>query len=681
MLRFRSRPKAVLAVAFVLFSNHATLVALAAVPSAAVLSVPAVQAPELPCDAAPGCTTPQHAVAPKSELNLPNGLTQCPDSGPGAACATEVPSGADGAASLPESQTACPSLAAKPLPSTPAACSDVVLGGRAPSTSTISSSPIEPSVPVASLGTRWSSQKLDLKVSAASVRSGEKATLTATLTVSVTSTDAAIEIFDQTLGTLIGACAQGSQCVVAYSSQGGTHAFGAYITQPTSRIPSPGDVPVTSDTVKVSWLGVSLASDSPAVGPGRPITFTAKSTIDVANSGHALEIYDGTTNKMLTYCTHGTSCSTSYQMTNSASHLMVGYLSGTPDALSSPVGATWLSVGLNASMLTPQSGQTVYLRATTNIDLSRTPWSVGIYDSHGALVALCKTGYVCNGSSSASNSPYTAVIGAVASPNLAGKLSSLVGSGPPATSLTNIQVHSGAVEPAQVIWGVDSCKAMTTDGGIVNGLYADVSYHMGAPGVWGRYLTDTVCPGISAAEINIAHRLRLGIIPIYNEYNCSNVVGYDTGYSYGIAATHAAAGLGIPAGRAIAIDIEPPGDACPGAANVDAGFVQGWYDGVTAAHYAPAYYGNGTAGSEFASAWCSAVSPDIGRPEVAAGSYLWSFEPSYVSAGDKGSPPAYSPYGTGCAGNTVAWQYQLSAGAAQDVDMDEVLTSMPLWFP
>ncbi len=149
-------------------SNHATLVALAAVPSAAVLSVPAVHAPELPCDAAPGCPTPQHAVAPKSELNLPNGLTQCPDSGLGAACATEVPSGADGAASLPESQTACPSLAAKPLPSTPAACSDVVLGGRAPSTSTISSSPIEPSVPVASLGTRWSSQKLDLKVSAAS---------------------------------------------------------------------------------------------------------------------------------------------------------------------------------------------------------------------------------------------------------------------------------------------------------------------------------------------------------------------------------------------------------------------------------------------------------------------------------------------------------------------------------
>jgi hypothetical protein len=667
--------------AFVLFSNHATLVALAAVPSAALLSVPAVQATQLPCDAALGCV-PQLSVAPKSELTLPAGLTQCPESGPGAACASDAPTGATiGSPSVPDSQPTCPEMASKPLVTTPAACSDTVLGGTSPSASTIATSQLAPSVPVASLGTRWSSQKLDLKVSANSVRSGVNALLTATSTVSVTSTDSAIEIFDQASGTLIGACSQGSQCVVAFSSQAGTHTFAAFITQPTSKLPVAGDVPVASNTVKVSWLGVTLSSDSPAVGPGHAITFTAKSTIDVANSGHVLEIYDGTSNKMLTYCTRGTQCSTSYQMTNSASHLMVGYLSGVPDALSSPLGATWLSVALNASTLAPQSGQTVYLRATTNTDLSKTPWSVGIFDAHGTLVALCKTGYVCNGSSSATNSPYTAVVGSVAAPTLAGKLSSLVGAPAPSTSLTNIQVHSAAVEPARVIWGVDSCKAMTTDGGTVNGLYADVSYHMGSPGVWGRYLTDTVCPGISAAEISIAHRLRLGILPIYNEYNCSAVVGYDTGYSYGIEATNAAAGKGIPAGRVIAIDIEPPGDACPGAAYVDAGFVQGWYDGVTAAHYAPAYYGNGTAGSEFASAWCSAVSPETGRPEIAAGSYLWSFEPSYINAGDKSNPPAYAPYGPGCVGNTVAWQYQLSAGAAQDVDLDLVLTSMPLWFP
>ena len=85
-LVLRSQPKAVLAMTFILFSNHATLVALAAAPSAAVLSVPAVQATQLPCDATLGCT-PQHALAARSELNLPSGLSQCPDSGPGAACA------------------------------------------------------------------------------------------------------------------------------------------------------------------------------------------------------------------------------------------------------------------------------------------------------------------------------------------------------------------------------------------------------------------------------------------------------------------------------------------------------------------------------------------------------------------------------------------------------------------
>jgi len=222
---------------------------------------------------------------------------------------------------------------------------------------------------------------------------------------------------------------------------------------------------------------------------------------------------------------------------------------------------------------------------------------------------------------------------------------------------------------------------MTGDSNASTGLYAAVSYYDGAPSFWGRYLTDTVCPGISSTEIAAAHHLRLGILPIYNEYNCSAVVGYDTGHAYGAAATAAATNLGIPAGRVLAIDIEPPGDACPGAANVDAGFIQGWFDGVTAAHYAPAYYGNGTAGSEFATAWCNAVSPAVGRPEIAAGSYLWSFEPSLIGAGNKGNPPVYSPYGPGCAGNIVAWQYQLSAGSDRDVDWDEVLTTMPLWYP
>jgi hypothetical protein len=29
----------------------------------------------------------------------------------------------------------------------------------------------------------------------------------------------------------------------------------------------------------------------------------------------------------------------------------------------------------------------------------------------------------------------------------------------------------------------------------------------------------------------------------------------------------------------------------------------------------------------------------------------------------------------------AAWQYQISAGSAPDVDHDEALSSLPIWFP
>jgi hypothetical protein len=170
----------------------------------------------------------------------------------------------------------------------------------------------------------------------------------------------------------------------------------------------------------------------------------------------------------------------------------------------------------------------------------------------------------------------------------------------------------------------------------------------------------------------------MGILPIYNDYDCSAVRSYTTGFRYAGDATAAAANLGIPEGTALAIDIEPPGDYCPGAANVDAGFVAGWYDGITAANYAPLYYGNGTAGSEFGSAWCRAVND---RPEIGMNSYLWSFEPSLLGRFTRNRSPEYSPKEPGCAANLAAWQYVLSTGGRPDVDSDEAISKLPLWFP
>ena len=339
-----------------------------------------------------------------------------------------------------------------------------------------------------------------------------------------------------------------------------------------------------------------------------------------------------------------------------------------------------MDVSLSATSIGPKTGGTIYLKATTNADLADTPWVVGIYDEQGRLVDhACKTGTTCNVKAwmSGGTTPrYTAVVGALPSSKTA-VTSPVVHPAPPAAPLlVDVQAMSSAVEPTHLLWGVDSCKAFVGD--VTGNLYSKVAHRLGVPDFWGRYLTNTVCPGISRAEIAAAASYHMGILPIYNDYNCSAVVYYGTGRAYAASAVAAARRLGIPQGRVLAIDIEPPGAACPGAGGVDAGFISGWYDGLSGAGYVPVYYGNGTRGSEFARAWCSAVST---QPTIATGSDLWSFQPSLSGNFNKHRAPNYRPYDTGCAGNMLAWQYVLSGGNAVDVDQDEAISSLPLWYP
>ena len=176
----------------------------------------------------------------------------------------------------------------------------------------------------------------------------------------------------------------------------------------------------------------------------------------------------------------------------------------------------------------------------------------------------------------------------------------------------------------------------------------------------------------------MAHDLHMAILPIYNDYDCSSVAGYDTAAGYAQAAVAAAQSLQIPRGRGIAIDVEPPGPYCSG--GVDAGFIRGWYAGVTAAGYVPIYYGNGTSGSEFAGAWCEAQSE---QNDIATGSFIWSFEPSLDSTGwSRSNQPGWGPYATGCPDAVAAWQYQIDIFSPNpNVDSDEALSTLPLWYP
>jgi hypothetical protein len=646
--------------------------------------------------AALAADTPAEITVDHPSLALPSGAAQCPDSGAAASCATTVPEPVPGQPFLPAGARACPSTPSKPALGPAASCDEVVLDA-VPAASVRpglsgSATRVQPSVPVESLGPRnLAFERVSLVASQGAVPSGQRVTLVATATSSVTGTLSAIEIFDQSTGVLVGACMKASRCMVDYASSGGTHRFAAYVTPPTNSVPNVANAG-RSNTVSVSWLGITLAADSPAViGPGERVNVTAKSSVDVASLGYILGMYDKTTGKNLTYCSQGTSCSTSVAQGVAGQHALAGYVAAAPAAQglpdiqveSKPLVAVWLGVTLVADSTYPSAGGTVYLTAQANTDMRGTPWSIGIYDHTGHLVAEpCKSGDACTAAVTVpkGTSPtYIAVVGAeppaVQAATPAGQvLNKVMKLG----SLLNVQARSLAVKPTKLLWGVDSCKRLTGDGAAAGGLYPQVrSRYRGAPDFWGRYLTNTYnCPGLSSTEIAAAAGRNLGILPIYNDYDCSAVAGYGTGSSYGQAATAAAAAKGIPAGTGVVIDIEPPGPWCSGA--IDAGFVRGWYDAVSQAGYAPAYYGDSTAGSTFARAWCTAI---WNRPEIATNSYIWSFQPSLTGRFTRLTAPRWAPHAIGCAGRIVAWQYVLSSGATPDVDSDEALSSLPIWYP
>ncbi len=678
-------------------SNHFATVGLAAVPTVASLTAgggPHAVACSHVVDSQGAC----RAVSADSlQLALPTGGSKCPNSGYAAACSTtqvQAPSATAGVASTPDGQTPCTAPTDAAL-SSPASCSEAQPPGSSsdPAPGSIPTSSrhlVAPSVPISTLQPVASVQHVNLSAGSTSTGQGQRVVLTATAGASVTGTGQAIEIFDRTTGTIVGACELGSECVVAYAAGAGTRRFAAFVTAPTSTMPTDWThLQLMSNEVSVTWVGVTLASKTSAVAPGKPVTVTATSTVP-AGSGYALQLFDTSTNSRLTYCSQGNTCSVALSQASAGQRAIVGVLARPSSSLpaidvraqSDQLTATWLSVSIAVDS-TYQIGSTVYLTATANADLTSTPWSLGIQDSQGHLVGQpCKTGSSCSVQATASSSgtAFSAVIGAVPPANSNGKLGELLQKVIGPAALVDLQAQSETVKPNRLLWGVDSCKSFTDDPTGGSGLYSQISGVLGAPDFWGRYLTDAVCPPLSSIEVAAAHTMHMGILPIYNERDCSNVSGYDTGIAYAAEAVASAKAIGLPQGRGIAIDIEPSGPACPGAANLDTGLIHGWYDGITAAHYAPIYYGNGTVGSEFATQWCYTVDA---LPYIGQNSYLWSFQPSLLGGYMKSNAPGFAPNRTGCTGYVHAWQYQIgsSSWAAPDVDGDEATSELPIWYP
>jgi glycoside hydrolase-like protein len=626
---------------------------------------------------------------------VPTGSKQCPDSGFGASCETGQGDPLDfGAASIPAGLAPCPTDPGKPIPNALGACaapSEPAAAVPDPPSGAVSGSP-SPRPSAATKLSETPMPQLQLSADKTIQAAGAATVLTADSGLAVDGTPWAIEIFDQTTGALVGACSQGNQCTVAFTANAGAHSFIAFVAKPTAVVPLTG-IRLTSNALSARWLGVRLEASNPAtVGSGHAVTFTANASLDVSGTRYAIELWDATSGHRLTYCTRGTTCSTGLIEPAAGTHVvqadlgLIAPTTGLPAVLaqSATVTATWVTVTLIASTTYPAQGGVVSLSAEASADLTNTPWAIYIYASDGRLVgAPCNAGS-CTASLNIGGdktpSFYATIArrveaGDAASTPLAGVLQKVRLN----TSKSDVQAMSALITPTRIMWGVDSCAAYTQDPAGASGLLPQVISALGPPDFWGRYLPTTgYCPGLSSAEIAAAHSHHMGILPIYNDYDCSAVSGNAAGAAYGLAAVQDAQNDSIPSGAPIAIDIEPVGDACPGAGNVDYGFISSWYDVLHLAGYTPVFYGDTAPGSAFANAWCASLQQ---RPEIANGSYLWSFEPSLEGGFSKGNSPAFSPYSAGCPGKYVAWQFVLSAGSNPDVDQDEATNQLPLWYP
>lgn len=625
------------------------------------------------CQPAPSATLAGDST--KAErVEVPKGAAQCPNSGAGASCGQSLAAALAGTAAQPAGAPACPADPGKLVLTVPGACSDT---------------PPDPIPGMADGAPRLTPDNPTVVLSADKgvLAAGSTALLQARSNMSMTGTPWAIEIFDMTGRVLVGACTQSTVCSVAYTGGTGRRSFVAYVMTPGQKVPD-GGAAASSNVFDARWLGVGVAAGTPSiVAPGSPITFTATASEDVGKIGYRIELHDAASGQRLTFCAQGTTCSTALVEPHAATRAVVAQLVAQSPAThasslsisptSGRASGTWLGVDLSSSTTAGVSGGPVALTATANADLSNTPWSIYIQNEAGQLIGQPCNASTCSASVTVGahdNSQFRAVIGRVvtdAAP--AGTPGSVRQANPaPPASHFDLGASSRLERPRRLLWGVDSCKALTE-------LLGQVTSSLGAPSFWGRYLPNTDnCPGLSGAEISAAHDRHMAILPIYNDYDCSAVSSNATGSAYGLAAVQWAWNDIIPQGSAIAIDIEPPGDACPGAANVDKGFIEGWFDQLLHAGYVPAFYGNTSGGSAFATAWCAAVAE---RGDIANRAYVWSFEPSLITGHGAQNAPTWAPNGPGCAGHYVVWQYSLSAGSAPDVDVDEATTEFPFWWP
>ena len=168
------------------------------------------------------------------------------------------------------------------------------------------------------------------------------------------------------------------------------------------KVPSPATAGLS--LYNIAGYSISLYESTNALAPGRAITLSAYSNVDVGPTPYYIEFYDRNTGGLLNYCGSGTSCSTSVSESSPTTHSFIAYIGsysgtnppGTVAATSNVVSCTWLGVSVGVSPQYTSPGSSSLVTVYANTDVGPTPYWLELFDaSTGANLAICASGSSC----------------------------------------------------------------------------------------------------------------------------------------------------------------------------------------------------------------------------------------------------------------------------------------------
>jgi hypothetical protein len=247
--------------------------------------------------------------------------------------------------------------------------------------------------------------QVSLTVDSAYLWIGRVSTLTATANYDVGPTPYYIRIYRN--GTRVANCGAGTTCSFqATRSTPGTDWFVAQIADNNGTVVA-SDPPADGPGRPVTWhtTTVRLAASPTTLPVGGTSTLTATTADDVGPSPYYIEIFDATTSTRLAVCGSGTSCSAQASQTVATTHAYRAFVSSSdtqypPNGIvaTSPTSyVTWTNSGYRLSLAAPATTQsTVPVTATSSVDVGPTPYYIEIYDDDsGARLGICGTGTTC----------------------------------------------------------------------------------------------------------------------------------------------------------------------------------------------------------------------------------------------------------------------------------------------